>query len=153
MSEFSVLGKFVNFDIETNGLSLKLLFLDPDTQKNIEKAVIDQKETKIVFKLKFNQSHKSKYQKIWYGSLALIAKSDNYKIIPIAENMDDLDNYLRESIFPVRKRFIDGAEIPRPARMQDLSDEELQQCMDRLHSRYSYLKINGQPIDFSDLKK
>lgn len=152
MSEFSALGRFVNFDVDTRSLVLSMVFLDQDTQRNIEQAVMEGKQTKIVFKLKFNQTQKGRYQRIWYGSLEKIMKSDQYRMAPIAENLDDLDDYLRESIFPVRKRMIGGVEVPKVARMKDLSDEELQRCMTVLHERYSYLTLNSKPIDFSDLK-
>lgn len=152
MSEFSVLARFIDFDVDTRNLTLALDFLDQDTQRNIEQAVTDGKQTKVIFKLKFNQTRKQKHQHIWYGSLALILRSDSYKTAPIAENLEDLDDYLRESIFPVRKRIIGGKEIPKVARIKDLSDEEMEKCIATLHNRYDYLTVNGKPIDFSYLK-
>lgn len=152
MSEFSVLGRFVNFDVDTRNLVLSMDFLDQDTQRNIEQAVMEGKQTKIIFKLKFNQTQKGRYQRCWYGSLEKIMKSDQYQMAPVAENMDALDDYLRESIFPARKLYIGGVEVISVSRMRHLSEDQLQICINKLHERYSYLTINKQPIDFSDLK-
>lgn len=149
----SCLARFFNFDIDTQMLSIRLEFLEPEMQKAIELAVIEEKLTKLHFKLKFRQTALIKHYKVWYGILSKIAKSDQYQLAPFADNMTSLDDHLRTSILPVIIDNISGSEIPRVARLHELSDEQRQKCIEVLQDRYSYLTINNQPIDFTDLKE
>jgi hypothetical protein len=122
-------------------------------QKAIELAVTEQKLTKLNFKLKFRQTALIRHYKVWYASLSKIAASDQYQLAPFAENMIDLDNHLRTSILPVIIDTTGGSEIPRVARLHELSDEQRQKCLEILHERYSYLTVNKEPIDFTNLKE
>jgi hypothetical protein len=150
--EFSVIGEFLDYDEESNIIYIKIDYTSPETQKAIEESVTEKRRTKIKFNHRFRESVKYHQIKCWYGSLRLILISDQYKQQPTSENLEILDEYLRRSIFPVRKASFGKREVPIVSRMKDISREEMDKCIEKLHERYSYLTIRESPIDFSELR-
>lgn len=149
--DFASITEFINFDVETNYLTLRLDFLSPEMQRVVEESVVQHKRTKIHFKYKFKESVQDHQRKCWYGSLNLILKSDQHKTKPFAEDLEEIDDWMRENLFPMKIRE-DQKLPPRPMRMKEMSKDQMGRVIQKLHRRYSYLTVNQYPIDFTQLK-
>ena len=84
---------------------------------------------KLTIEYNIKDSIKDTLRKKWYASLhTILMKSEIY---PNAEIMRDLDEQLRESIFPVTE-----GDIIEPKRMRNMSADELKTCITILCERH-----------------
>jgi hypothetical protein len=130
MAKIQFKGKVINYNPVLNEIIIKFDPLDPSLQQSIE-YITNNYNKFLTMSINYNvkDSIKDSLRRVWYLSLHKILLKNN--IYPTADKMMDLDNSLRESIFPV----IDD-DVLQPKRMRDMSNDELRVCVDTLFSRY-----------------
>lgn len=127
-------GRILRYNPNTNNVTIELDPMDPSIQHILEQIMIESPDKYIALDFNFNvkENVKDVLRRAWYGSLGSILKHN--QIYPNSENMMELDNSLRESIFPV---YIDENNVPHPKRMRQMSNEELETALKTLQERYS----------------
>lgn len=145
---FKLFGKIVRFN--NDEITIKLSFLNSEILQEIEERLIQQTTGEFYWKFKYKKSKVHYQQKCWYGSLKLILKAQ--EIIVTSETLQDEDEEQRKAIFPLIEYWRSGKQKYRPKRMSDCSYQEMQRNIEVLHERHKHLKIDGDYIDFNNLK-
>ena len=103
MSQLSIKGKIIQYDPNTNYLSMKLDILDPSLQATLEEVTKNyDKYLQLSIQYNVKDSIRDNYRKKWYACLNNILKYN--EIVPCSEEMLRIDNEMRESIFKKEKR-------------------------------------------------
>jgi hypothetical protein len=134
MGTLTYMGTIENIDINKSVLTIKMDFITPEVMENLLKYTSEKKLFKFSFAGAYPDKHTYEQQKCWYGSISEILK--NKTIFPSPENIKLYDESMRRSIFPARKGMLDGQEIVYVPQMKDLSEEEMNECINILHSRH-----------------
>ena len=140
MSKFEYIGLPTYYNPETCELTIRVDFITPEMQGELEDAVKEGKSNKFTHKV-FKKAGKSyEQQKFYYALLReILIKSD---IMPFKENMEILDEEIRLELFPVDVVDFGDRQVPRPLRMKEMSHRQMARVIERVLERYSYLNIN-----------
>ena len=130
MSQLSIKGKIIQYDPNTNYLTMKIDILDPTIQATLE-SIAENYDKYLQLSIQYNvkDSIKDNLRKRWYVSLHTILTYN--EIVPSSEEMLKIDNEMRESIFPVK-----DSVVLQPKRMREMSNSELQEAISVLTQRY-----------------
>jgi len=130
MSKVITKGNPIRFNAETQELVIKMDVADPTIQSVVEELIANyNKYLKLTIEYNIKDSIKDTMRKKWYASLhTILMKAEVY---PNAETMRELDEQLRESIFPVTE-----GDIVEPKRMRNMSADELKTCINILCERH-----------------
>jgi len=146
MSDFFVKPKRI--DYEKQELTIELQFLEPDLLLSLEELVRENQLCRLSLKA-YNKSNVTDNQRaFYYVFLTEILKKND--VLPTSENLDILDNEIREDLFPCYEVDFGGKTVPRIKRMRAMTDREMARMLFNLTERYSYLNIDmsllrGQP--------
>jgi len=146
MSDFFVKPKRI--DYEKQELTIELQFLEPDLLLSLEELVRENQLCRLSLKA-YNKSKVTDNQRaFYYVFLTEILKKND--VLPTSENLDILDNEIREDLFPCYEVDFGGKTVPRIKRMRAMTDREMARMLFNLTERYSYLNIDmsllrGQP--------
>lgn len=139
MSTFEYFGKIVSFDMENSLISIRVDFITPEMQKELEDALVQDKMRKFKHSSVNTTSISYEQQKLFYYYITqILLKTD---IEPTADNKLLLDEEIRKELFPVK--YIDYGDrvVPRPKRMKEMNHREMARVLNRLLERYQYLNI------------
>lgn len=123
-------GKVQRYNLSDNSIHIKLDILDPSIQSAIE-YIVENIDKYIELLIKYNpkETIKDSLRKKWYQSLHNILICNG--VVPDSEKMAELDNQMRENIFPISDN-----EILEPKRMKNMTDDELKKAIELLLERY-----------------
>jgi len=141
-----ILGKLITYDPDKSFIGIRVAFLTPQIQKNLEELFVSNK----LIKFTFNsiQSSRSKtyeqQKKFWVDVNKILRKMS----VPVtSENSNILYDNIKRNIFPVK--YVDFGEInrlPYVPEMKELTIEEMSGVINKLHDQYAYLKINWENV-------
>ncbi len=132
------LGEFLEYDIETNILKIKISFITPEEQAKLEKGVLEQQQHKFKHMVKNSSSVSQQQRECWYGSLrTIILKAE---LLPNAKMMAVFNDRMRRAHFPAIDiefgSLGNNESIPDPKRMREMSHEEMGNAIQALHNKY-----------------
>jgi hypothetical protein len=143
-------GSISNVDLYAREITIKCDFLVPEILEDLENAYKDKRKLKFRYNVTSGKSKNFAQQKCWYGSIYLILLGK--EVMPTKDAMQIEDEEQRKSIFPVKWIDYGGVQKPVVKRMHECSWDEMQRNIEVLHERHQHLKINGEEINFSNLK-
>lgn len=130
MSKVTTKGNPIRFNAVTQELVIKMDVADPSIQSVVEDLIANYNNyLKLTIEYNIKDSLKDTLRKKWYASLHTILMEND--VYPNAESMRELDEELRESIFPVTE-----GDIIEPKRMRSMSTDELKTCITILCQRH-----------------
>lgn len=135
------LSKVKSFDKKAYEVTLELLFLDEDIVTYLEELETSGKAFLSNVKSYHRKETTSDAQrKKWFVCVSKIL--DHNKITLTAEEIKGLHYELKISYFPCKFVKIGNKDIPIPPSINDLTQEEMGECLQRLILDYSQLGVN-----------
>ena len=139
------LGKILNFDDQTNIITIRADFLDPDKKQHLYELYQSGKTFSFWFKKKYKESKTKKQINTYFMLLTqILTKKDIY---PTKEAVSALDKYIMESLWPCKTLHIYDQELPIPPSKADLDIEEFAQLIQIILDTYSELNLTIESMD------
>lgn len=145
MEKNRFLGHILSFNPETNILSIKVDFLDPEKQEIIEKIAIEKSVFSFWFTRPFTKSKTYKQLRYYFRLLKKIVVG--FGVQPTAEVIKALDIEHKKRCFPAQNIDLGNQIIPVVKSKADMSLEEMIYLITELKETYAELLKDEETED------